>query len=134
MRSPASGSVGAEELIAEIGVDMTASPPPRTWCRGPSSPPRPPAPPARKAAPPARATRGWAPPSARSPWGLPTNTFLGDRYRRLVKRRGKKRALVAVGNSVLTIVWHLLSDPEARFHDLGVDFYDRLHPNAEPVN
>jgi transposase len=31
--------------------------------------------------------------------------------------------MVAVGNSVLTIVWNLLSDPDARYHDLGADFY-----------
>ena len=52
-----------------------------------------------------------------------TNTFLGDRYRRLARRRGKKRAIVAVGNSLLTIIWHLLSDPDARYHDLGPDYY-----------
>jgi transposase len=33
------------------------------------------------------------------------------------------RAIVAVGNSVLTIVWHLLSDPDAGYHDIGADFY-----------
>ena len=33
-----------------------------------------------------------------------TNTFLGERYRRLARRRGKKRAIVAVANSVLTII------------------------------
>src|SRR5437868_1696339 len=38
-----------------------------------------------------------------------TKTFLGSRYHRLARRRGKQRALVAVGNSILTIVWHLLS-------------------------
>jgi transposase len=63
-----------------------------------------------------------------------TKTFLGSRYRRIVKRRGKQRALVAVGNSILTVASHLLLDPQARFVDLGVDFHDRLHPNAEPVN
>jgi transposase len=52
-----------------------------------------------------------------------TKSFLGERYRRLARRRGKRRAIVAVGNSVLTIVWHLLSDPEARYHDLGPDYY-----------
>jgi transposase len=52
-----------------------------------------------------------------------TNTFLGERYRRLVKRRGKLKALVAVARSILVIVWHLLADPTARFHDLGADFY-----------
>jgi transposase len=52
-----------------------------------------------------------------------TNTFLGERYRRLVKRRGKLKALVAVARSILVIVWHLLSDPTARFRDLGPDFH-----------
>jgi len=33
--------------------------------------------------------------------------------------------MVAVGRSILVIVWHLLSDPDSRFHDLGTDFYDR---------
>jgi transposase len=53
-----------------------------------------------------------------------TDTFLGQRYRRLVRRRGKKRAIVAVGNSVLTVVWHLLSDPNARYQDLGPGYYE----------
>jgi transposase len=52
-----------------------------------------------------------------------TNTFLGERYRRIVKRRGKLKALVAVARSILVIVWHLLSDPTARFHDLGPDYH-----------
>jgi transposase len=53
-----------------------------------------------------------------------TNTFLGERYRRIARRRGAKRAVVAVGRSILIIIWHLLSDPDARFHDLGPGFYD----------
>ena len=57
-----------------------------------------------------------------------TSTFLAARYKRVVKRRGKKRALVAVGNSILTICWHLLSDPGAHFTDLGPDWHDRLAP------
>jgi transposase len=52
-------------------------------------------------------------------------TFLSERYRRLVKRRGKGKALVAVARSILAIIWHLLADPTARFQDLGADFYDR---------
>ncbi|HWN36812.1 MAG TPA: transposase [Pseudonocardia sp.] len=39
-------------------------------------------------------------------------------------RRGKERALVAVGRSILVIVWHLLADPESTFHDLGPGFYN----------
>ena len=54
-----------------------------------------------------------------------TDTFLGERYRRIVKRPGKLKALVAVARSILTIVWQLLSDPTARFHDLGPDYHTR---------
>ena len=39
----------------------------------------------------------------------------GERYRRIARRRGKKKATVAVGRSILVIVWHLLNDPEAHF-------------------
>jgi hypothetical protein len=42
----------------------------------------------------------------------------------LVRRRGKKRAIVAVGNTLLTIIWHLLSDPNAHYHDLGANYYE----------
>jgi transposase len=58
-----------------------------------------------------------------------TGTFLGERYRRIARRRGKKKAIVAVGRSILVIIWHLLSDPEARYADLGARFYDtRINP------
>jgi transposase len=53
-----------------------------------------------------------------------TDTFLGERYRRIARRRGKKKAIVAVGRSILVVIWHLLSEPGTRFHDLGPDFYD----------
>jgi transposase len=52
-----------------------------------------------------------------------TDTFLGERYRRLVKRRGKLKALVAIARSILVIVWHLLADPTTRYHDLGAGYY-----------
>jgi len=58
-----------------------------------------------------------------------TDTFLGERYRRIARRRGSKRANLAVGRSILVIAWHLLSDPEARFTDLGPGFYaTRIDP------
>ncbi len=64
-----------------------------------------------------------------------TDTFLGERYRRIARRRGKKKAIVAVGRSILVIIFHLLSDPEARFHDLGSDFYDtRIGPDRKKRN
>jgi transposase len=64
-----------------------------------------------------------------------TNTFLGERYRRIARRQGKKRAIVAVGRSILVIVWHLLSNPKVKFHDLGPDFYDtRIGPERKKHN
>lgn len=53
-----------------------------------------------------------------------TDTFLGERYRRIARRRGKKRAIVAVGRSILVVVWHLMSEPDSHFHDLGSGYYD----------
>jgi hypothetical protein len=61
-------------------------------------------------------------------------TFLSERYRRLVKRRGKGKALVAVARSILVIIWHLLADPTARFHDLGADFYERRVNTTRKIN
>jgi transposase len=52
-----------------------------------------------------------------------TGTFLGERYRRLVKRRGKLKALVAIARSILVIVWHLLADRTARYRDLGAGYH-----------
>ena len=54
-----------------------------------------------------------------------TQTFLGARYRRLVKRRGKSRAIVAVSRSILIAVWHILSQPGTTYLDLGPDHYER---------
>src|SRR5205823_8647922 len=48
-----------------------------------------------------------------------TDTFPVERYRRIARRRGAKKANVAIGRSILVIIWHLLSDPEARYTDLG---------------
>ena len=64
-----------------------------------------------------------------------TQTFLGARYRRLARRMPKKKVLVATGNSMLTAVHALLSDPEARYHDLGADYYEqRMHTRRQARN
>jgi transposase len=52
-----------------------------------------------------------------------TPTFLGERYHRIARRRGKAKAQVAVARSILVIIWHLLAGPEARFTDLGPGYY-----------
>jgi transposase len=53
-----------------------------------------------------------------------TDTFLGERLRRLTRRLGGTKAMCAVGRSILVIIWHLLADPAARFTDLGPGWHD----------
>jgi transposase len=119
------GPAAAQAILAEVGLDMTrfASPAqlvswarlcPRTIQSGATRR----AGATGKGNPYLRGVLGEAAAAAAK-----TDTFLGERYRRLVKRRGKLKALVAVARSILVIVWHLLADPAARFHDLGADFY-----------
>ena len=57
-----------------------------------------------------------------------TDTFLGERHRRIRQRPGGggwKKANCAGGRSILIIAWHLLKNPAARFADLGPDHYAR---------
>jgi len=56
------------------------------------------------------------------------HSYLAAQYRHLAARRGKKRALVAVGHTILVIIYHLLKD-NVEYKDLGADFFDRLHPD-----
>jgi transposase len=124
---PGIGDTGAHAIIAEIGLDMSRFPTPAhlaSWARF---------------APGVRESAGRKKGKGATGHGNRylarvlgeaamnagrTTTFLGERYRRIARRRGKKKAIVAVGRSILVIVWHLLADPEARFHDLGPGFYD----------
>ena len=54
-----------------------------------------------------------------------TDTFLGERLRRLSRRLGGNRSWCAVGRSILVIVWHLLAGPSARFTDLSASWRER---------
>jgi transposase len=127
------GRTAAQTIIAEIGTDMARFPTPghlASWARY--------APGVKQSAGKAkgRATTGHGNPYLARVLGEAavaagrTDTFLGERYRRIARRRGTKKAIVAVGRSILVIVWHLLADPNLRYHDLGPGFYD-THVNAE---
>ena len=52
------------------------------------------------------------------------NTYLQARYRRIAARRGTKRAVVAVGHTILTSAWHMIT-AEIDYADLGADYYQR---------
>src|SRR5215469_14878113 len=55
------------------------------------------------------------------------NSYLASQYRRIAARRGRKRALIAVGHSILVIYYHMLKTAST-YADLGGDFFDRLEP------
>jgi transposase len=127
------GRTAAQTIVAEIGVDMGRFPTPShlaSWARF--------APGVKQSAGKVKgkSTTGHGNPYLARVLGEAavaagrTNTFLGERYRRIARRRGTKKAIVAVGRSILVIVWHLLADPNLRYHDLGPGFYD-THVNAE---
>jgi transposase len=62
-------------------------------------------------------------------WGASCkkDSYLAAQYRRLAARRGKKRALLAVGHSILVIIYHMLKE-DVEYKDLGADYFDRLEP------
>jgi transposase len=53
-------------------------------------------------------------------------TYLAAQYHRLIKRKGKNKALVAVAHSLLVIVYHVLAH-RTDYHELGGDYFDRQH-------
>jgi transposase len=122
---PGVGRHNAQAIIAEIGLDMSRFPTaghlvswaklcPRTIQSGAKSS-------AGKTGKGNRYIRAVLADAAAG--AAKTQTFLGERYRRIVKRRGKLRALVAVARSILVIIWNLLSHPGLLYHDLGVDYH-----------
>lgn len=53
-------------------------------------------------------------------------SYLGAQYRRISKRRGPKRAAIAVAHTILVIAYHVLRDG-VTFQDLGPDYFDRMN-------
>jgi transposase len=60
-------------------------------------------------------------------YSKPIFSYSTSSYRSLEGRRGKKRALIAVGHSILVILYYLLKKGR-QYADLGTDFFDRLEP------
>jgi hypothetical protein len=50
-----------------------------------------------------------------------THTFIGARHRRIKRRRGTLKALVATSRAILEIIWTLPSNPAALCRELGED-------------
>jgi transposase len=132
------GPVCAQDIIAEIGTTMTAFPTaahPVSWARR---------------SPQVKQSTGRRTGSNATGRGTPylsaalgeaaagagrTQSFLGARYRRMVRRMPTKKALVATGNSMPTIVHALLADPQASHQDLGADYHEqRMHTPRQARN
>jgi transposase len=59
----------------------------------------------------------------------PPTTYLSAQYHRLAARIGKKKAIVAVGHSILTIAYYLIKRHEP-YRELGGDYFDQRRPEA----
>jgi hypothetical protein len=57
-----------------------------------------------------------------------TDTRLGAMYRRIARKRGKQKAIVAVSRVICEIAWMLICDPGARYIELGPDYYQPRSP------
>jgi transposase len=56
--------------------------------------------------------------------GRTRGTYLSTQYHRLAARRGKKKAVIAVGHTILVIAYHLLARDQV-YEELGPDFFER---------
>jgi transposase len=57
-------------------------------------------------------------------------TYLAAKYKRLVKRMGKKKALVAIGHNLLVIAYHILKQ-RVSYKELGEDYFDRKYKQEQ---
>jgi transposase len=63
-------------------------------------------------------------------WGAAKakGSYFGAQFRRIARRRGEKRAVIAVAHSILTVIYHVLKDG-VFYEDLGADYFDRRSPD-----
>jgi transposase len=129
-RVPGVNRVTIENVIAEVGVDMGVFPDEHhlaSWCgvcpgneesagkrlRGRTR----------------RGNRWLRRALVQAAWAASRvkDSYLAAQYRRLAARRGRKRALVAVGHSLLVVIYHVLGKG-VEYRDLGPGYFDRLEP------
>jgi transposase len=127
---------GAQILIAELGTDMTVFPTPghaAAWAKLTSRT-------IQSGATSRNGRTGKGNPCLRAVLGraamaaAKTDGYLGERYRRIARRRGKQKAIVAVARTICEIACMIIAGPSVRFRELGPDYYTRLDAGRQTRN
>jgi transposase len=130
---PGVGETVAQILVAEIGVDMERFPTAShlaSWvgmCPGNNESAG-----KRKSGKTPKGNRYLRAALVQAAWAAShqKETYLAAQYKRLVKRMGKKKALIAVGHSILVIAYHVLQN-RTQYQELGGDYFDRRNVDKQ---
>lgn len=133
MEIPGINRENAENILVEIGFNMSQFPNPESlasWsgmCPGNNESAG-----KKKSGKTSKGSRWLKRALCQSAWATSRtkDTYLGEKYKRLVSRKGKKRAVVAVGHKLLVIIYHMLKDG-IHFQELGADHFAKLNPDRQ---
>lgn len=119
----------AESIVAETGVDMSRFPSDRhlsSWAG--VSPGNNESAGKRKSGKSTPGNKWLKAALTESAWSASRSkgTYLKVRYQRLAARRGKKRAALAVGHTILIMAYHIIKE-QCTYKELGADYFDRLN-------
>jgi transposase len=130
---PGIGETVAQIIVTEIGVDMEQFPTANhlaSWagmCPGNNESAD-----KRKSGKTTKSSRSLRAALVQVAWAAShqKGTYLAAQYKRLVKRMGKKKALIAVGPSILIMVYHVLHN-RMPYQDLGGDYFERRNVDKQ---